>query len=520
MLVSKKWLSLLTVSVAGSLILAGCTSGKSTGNSTSQESSTPKKGGTLTIVQSADINTKNLMGQNNPNFSIEKLIYNTLIHYNHKTLKPEPELATSWKVSSDNRTITFNLQSGVKYHSGADFTANDVIGTIKYMQLPTTSSQTKSIAMLITHMVANNPHQVTLTLDHPVSNLFDLFEMMPMINPSNMQQTENGKTFDGTGPFVVDSYTPGVGVELSKFKGYWQKGEPYLDHVDINIVKSSQGMLSSLKSGQSQLALDLEPLDAVSIKNNPQYQLVQSDAQDNTLYVASNVKTPLLSDKAVRQAISYSIDRKRILSQVMGGIGEASDLPWSPDSPAYDKSLNNFYTYNASKAKSLLKKAGAAGKSVNVYYNSGFAPAAGAAQIIVFDLKQAGLNPVAQPQQAATFLTNLQTGNFDGLFVQGHGFGQLHPSILINGSFPFNASKNASNFDNATYKELAANIATTTDPSKQKSLLHQLNKFLLDQQFLSDLVVSSHTYTISSKVKGLQWNMLDDLVLDKTYIEK
>src|SRR3954466_10261831 len=109
-------------------------------------------------------------------------------------------------------------------------------------------------------------------------------------------------------------------------------------------------MLSSLRSGQSQLALDLAPLDATTITNDPAYKLIEADANDSVAYVGYNVTVPLLSNKVVRQAISYSIDRKRILSQVYGDLGRPASLPWSPSSPAYDESKTGHYTHDVAKA--------------------------------------------------------------------------------------------------------------------------------------------------------------------------
>lgn len=502
--------------LAAALLLTGCTSAVSTEGAAA--SSAPKKGGTLHIIQGADVQPVSIMGQNNPNFSINRLIFNSLIEYEHKTLTPQPSLATSWKVSPDGTNITFELQKGVKFHDGRAFTAADVIASLQVIQRPTTSSQMRHDALLITDMVATGDSEVTLTLSHGTSNIFDLFDMMPIIDINTVDALFTGKTFNGTGPFQVDSYTPGQGFKLSRNNSYWKKGLPYLDGVDITVVRNSQSMLSSLRAGQSELALDLAPLDASSVKGDPNFELVASDANDSTYYIASNVNVPLLAKKEVRQGISYAIDRARILKQVLGDIGSVTSLPWSPASSAYDKTKVNHYTYNEAKAKSMLADAGAAGQSVNIYYDSGFGPNAGIVEIVQFNLKQAGLDPVVVPQQSSEFHQNLISGGLNGLFVSGHGFGQISPVTLIKGSFPFNADKNASLFVNQEYKDLATELWTETDPAKQKVTIDKVNDLLLDQQFVSDLVNSSHTYTISKKLHGLEWTMLDYINLDKAYL--
>jgi peptide/nickel transport system substrate-binding protein len=123
------------------------------------------------------------------------------------------------------------------------------------------------------------------------------------------------------------------------------------------------------------------------------------------------------------------------------------------------------------------------------------------------------------PLQASDFLDKLRNGGFDGMFVTGHGFGQLNPATLVKGAFPFNADKNASSFVSDDYKGLA-NKLWISNGVPSDDTLKQMNDFLLDQQFVSDLVLTTHTYGISSKVKGLNETMLDYIDLDQAYLQK
>ena len=506
--------ALVSFSLTLALAVTGC---ESAVNQQDAADGKPKRGGTLRIVQGADVQPATLMAQNNPNFSLTGTVFNSLIDYNHKTLEPEPELATAWERSADGTTLTFTLRKDVKFHDGRAFTAEDVIADLKILQRPEVASQVKAIANQIDTMRADGDDKVTITFKSAMSNTFDLFLMMPVIDPKTADQLFTGKSFNGTGPFVVKKYTPGQGFSLARNEHYWQSGQPYLDAVDISVVRDSQSMLSSLKSGQSQLALDLAPLDATTVKDDPAYNLVEADANDSVAYVGYNVTVPLLSNKLVRQAISQSIDRKRILSQVLGNIGQTTSLPWAPSSPAYDAAKAGHYNRDMAKAKDLLAQAGATGAAVNVYYDAGFGPNTGLAEIIQFDLTEAGLKPNLQPLQASDFLNKLRTGGFNGMFLTGHGFGQLNPATLLTGAFPFNSAKNASSFDNQQYKDLSAKVMFSSKPDKQ--LLGEVNEFLLDQQFVSDLVTSSHTFATSSRLQGLSYTMLDYIDLDNAYLK-
>jgi peptide/nickel transport system substrate-binding protein len=507
---------LAAIGVGGALLaVPAC---RSAADESTKASGTAKKGGTLKIAQSADIAPATLFGQNNPNFTLARTVFNTLTQYDHKTLSPKPSLAESWTQTADGKSITLKLRKGVTFHSGRVFTSADVRFALENLTKDTTASQLKHVALAISKITEVDAHTITLTLAHPVSNLFDLFEILLIVDKESIDDLLKGTKIIGTGPFKVASYTPGTGYELKRNTSYWKKGAPLLDAVEVSVVGQSASMVSSLRSGGTHLLVDVAPLDAASIKSDDQFEVTVSDAHDSGFYIASNVNVKPLDDKRVRQAVAWAVDRDRVLSQVLGGIGTVTSLPWATSSPAYDKTKAAHYTRDLTTAKALINAAGADGKTVKVVYNAGLATNAKIAEIVQYDLTQIGLKAQAEPLQAADFLAKLQAGTLPGLFINGHGFGQLHPATLVKGAFPFNADKNASNFDSAKYRELADQLWQATTDTAAKEAADAVNDLLLEEQFVSDLVASSHTFTITKKVRGLSWTMYDYLDLDQTSI--
>lgn len=504
-----------TALLAGALALTGCASRVPADRGAGAG---PRNGGTVTILQSADIAPTTLLSQNNPNFAFIRTVFNMLTTMDHRTLQPRPELATSWQIAPDQKSITLHLRRGVVFHSGREFTADDVMFTLEAIQRKDVSSQLKHVAAAITAMKAADPYTLTLTLQHPVSNLFDLFEVMPIVDKNTFDDLLAGKKFVGTGPFVVKSYTPGSGVELEKNEHYWKPGLPHLDGVNIEVQSQSQSMLSSLRSGQSQIGLDLAPLDTAVLRGDPGFRVIATDASDATYFVGSNVTIPPFNDVRVRQGIAWAIDRKRILAQALAGIGSTSSLPWSPSSPAFDPVKANMYHQDIGKARGLIAAAGATGKPIEIAFNAGFLTNQTIAEIVQFDLRNAGLNPKLVPLQAADFFARLGNGDMPGLYVNVHGFGQLSPATLVNGAFPFSAKKNASNFDSPQYRIIANQLWTASDPADARTAYDRANDFLLQNQFVSDLVVSAHTFTISSKLENLGYTMYDYIDLDDAYL--
>jgi len=91
----------------------------------------------------------------------------------------------------------------------------------------------------------------------------------------------------------------------------------------------------------------------------------------------------------------------------------------------------------------------------------------------------------------------------------------MQPATLLKGAFPFNADKNASRFNSEQYKKLANSIWQNTNPALVKGQFNQINDLLLDQQFITDLARGAHTYTITNRVKGIDYTALAYLKLDK-----
>lgn len=499
------------------LALSACTKAAGNTDSTPGGSGGPRSGGTLHTTQATDIMPALLLSQNNPNFSVARTVFNTLIELDHKTLEPQPSLATSWKVSPDGKTYVFQLREGVKYHSGRDFGPDDVAFVLDYMTRDEVTSQMKAVAQEVASATKTGDHEITIVFKQAVNNIWDLFEMALMIDKETIADFPSGKKLIGTGPFVVDSYKPGSSISLKRNPHYWTESRPYLDGVEIAIVGQSSSGVAALRSGQAQLALDLAGLDAAGLAKQPGFTVVQSDANDSTFYIGANVKVAPLDKVEVRQAIAWAIDRERILKQVLGGIGRTTSLPWSPDSPAWDDTLSATYSLDAAKAKALLARAGVTKPTIDLYYSNTLAANAGIAQIVQSNLTDVGIDCRLQPKQAADYQALASTGKLNGLFINGHGFGQISPSSLVKGALPFNAQKNNENFTDPGYTKLADALWTDKGAAVKQDY-HDLNEFLLEQQFVIDLVNTAHTYTISNSLRGLDYTVYDYINLDDAYL--
>lgn len=498
------------------LLAAACSSGKPSSGSASGTAAA-RRGGSVNIAQATDINAASLFGENSPNLPFGRLLFNTLTEYDHKTLKPQPSLAKSWQTSSDGLTVTMQLRDDVKYHSGRPFGPDDVIASVQAQVDPKTVAQLKSTAKLITDVSATGPNEVTFRLSQPASNFFDLCEIMFMIDKESLPDLLQSKNFVGTGPFKFKDYTPGSSISFTRNTQYWKPGRPYLDEATLHFITQAQAMTAALRTNQQQIAFDLDPTDSNQLKQYG-FNFVPMDSQDAVYYIGCNVKVPPLDNKMFRQAISWAVNRDRVLSESLNGVGFVSSIPWAKSSPAYDGAAAGHYKHDPAKAKQLLQASGVADTTLQLAVNTATPTLVNAAQVVQFDLKQAGFNVDIVPLQQADFVNHLTNGTLPGLWMSFHGFQQVQPATLITSAFPFNASKNASNFSDPAYTALADSVWKAKTPDEAKKISGDITSYLLDQQFVVELVTSSHTWTSSNRLQNYSYSMFDYLNLDDAYL--
>ncbi|MCZ0978464.1 ABC transporter substrate-binding protein [Streptomyces diastatochromogenes] len=215
--------------------LTGCRSAVSEAEAPAGKAATePKRGGTLTVAVNSDFTPSLLFAQSGQSLQ-QRLIYNTLTRYDDQ-LKPQPELATSWKYAKDGRSVTLKLRTGVTYHDGRPFTADDVIFAVKNLQNPVRASQLRATAAAVAGFEKRGDHELVLRLAHPVNNLFDLFEFMILTDRNSVEDAVTGKKLNGTGPFKLTRWSPGAGLGFTRNEKYWQPGRPYLDAVEFRVI--------------------------------------------------------------------------------------------------------------------------------------------------------------------------------------------------------------------------------------------------------------------------------------------
>jgi len=269
-----------------------------------------------------------------------------------------PKLATGYKLNTAAKTITLFLRKGVKFHDGTDFDAEAVRWNLEqYMKNKSPGTpKWKSVDVVDNYTVRINLTDWDSTAIIALSETAGLIISPAAFNKNGEAWASNNPV--GTGPFQFVSWVKDTKVVYKKFPGYWDKGKPYLDGVEWNIITDANTREISFRTGEQDLLSwpELQNLDKlrkdgfiVDRHIGPPFglALIPSSADRDSPW--SKIK--------VRQAAQYAIDTVAINNTILYGVQNPSNqLPnkgswgWNPDIVGYP--------YNPDKAKKLLAEAG------------------------------------------------------------------------------------------------------------------------------------------------------------------
>jgi peptide/nickel transport system substrate-binding protein len=321
----------------------------------------PQYGGTLKICVLRDAlslgNPPDLRGY--MDYLMSRPCVETLGRYD-KTGKMVPWLAKGWKEDPKAKTITLVLRQDVKFHDGTDCSAEAVKWNLDQFRTSGRDElkRVESVDIVDTHTI-----RLTLTeWDNTVLSAVGYFAG-PIISPTAFKT--KGKDWCknnpvGTGPFQFVGWNHDVSVTYKKFNDYWQKGKPYLDGIEFQIVKDVVTAASAFRKHEMDMFVDVPGQYAKEFNSQGIQVTTLNTGMGTTLVglVGSSARSdsPFAKVK-VRQALSYAIDTKTIAETILTGGGIATNQWGVPTGWSYNPKVKG-YPYNPGKAKELLKQAG------------------------------------------------------------------------------------------------------------------------------------------------------------------
>lgn len=439
------------------------------------------------------------------------VIYETLVYVNRIDNTVKPWLATSYDVSTDAKTWTFHLRNNVKWSDGMPFTSDDVVFTLNALK-QSPALDTSSLWSHIATVTTTDPMTVTITLQDSYSPFLWYFGGQTWIVPKHQWSTVTGDLSQytdpnpiGTGPFVLDSFSPQL-IKFKKNDNYWQPGKPVVRYLNFPAFDSNTS--AELQLSQKSLdwvgdyVTDIHKSYVNLDPNHNHYFFPHSDV--NGLF--PNLSKAPFNDLNVRMAISEAIDRGQITKIGESGYEDIASPTGLilPDNQQFLASqyAGSTFQMNTSQAKQTLEADGYKMDANNFYAKNGQelsftiqAPSAytdwvSDIQIMVNNLKAAGMNAQADFISQDAWQNNLNLGTFDlSMDDTNNGPGPFYPLYGLLDSAntgPINDSNNpaTSNYErwnDPTTDSLLSQFSSTTDLAIQQQAMVGLEKIMVEQ---------------------------------------
>ncbi|NCX83977.1 MAG: ABC transporter substrate-binding protein [Rhodobacteraceae bacterium] len=312
-------------------------------------------------------------------FRILMNVYDGLVRYKDGTLEVEPSLATSWDISDDGKTYTFNLREGVKFHDGSAFNADAVKFNFDRM------------------LDENHPYHNTGPF--PLSFFFSAVESVEAVNDTTVRFTLN----EPYAPFLSNlAYPTGLIVSPSAVEKHGSVFRPITD---------ANTRTAEMLAGGIDLMVEVPPVSLSEFQGNS--YTVHEQAGPHVWFLILNAKEGPFADVRVRQAANYAINKEAIVNDVLEGTAAVAAGPTPPAFAwAYNESLEP-YPYDPDKARALLSEAGAEGAELTFYVTeggSGMLDPVAMGTAIQADLKAVGLDVKIETYEWNTFLGEVNPG--------------------------------------------------------------------------------------------------------------
>jgi peptide/nickel transport system substrate-binding protein len=452
--------------------------------------------------------------------------------------KLDPLLAESYAVSADGKVYTFKLRTGVRFHTGAIMTADDVVfsyrrlGNLKDNPAWLFSDHVASIEAADTATVRitlKEPNAAFLSiLTSPNFAVVDAKAVRAHSGTDAANADKADKATDwldqnsaGTGPFILKKWTRGVEVVLERNAGYWRAPSSW-GRIVVRDIPDPATQLEQVERGDVHIAQSLDPDLTARFRRSGKGRVVEGNTLDMT-YLAMTTSVTLssaLAERKVRQAIAHAIDYDGIIKGLMRGaavqIPSVIPLGLVGTDPALAPRRD------VARAKQLLQEAGYPnGFTVKMVYPTrvlvGGLSAETLATKLQADLAQIGVQLQLEPRETVAWRADYRAAklaitiaDWTPDFADPHGWAI---PFAVKGS----AAARRVFYDNAKAGALAIDAGRLTDASKRTRLYLELQKILIGDAAFVGLIQPKVNIAVAPHVSGVTYNAV--YFLDYYYVK-
>jgi peptide/nickel transport system substrate-binding protein len=482
---------------------------------------TPKRGGTIKIGIFQNIDT---LDAHNTTFitacAIHNNIYNGILKITStdgKSVDFKPELAREWEIQGD-RVHVFRLHKGVTFHNGDPCTSADIKWNLERVKDKKQAPIHAWKLALLESIETPDPLTVKLSFAKPypflrVALTGSTGRAGTILSPRAVK--EKGKAYGrspvGTGPFKFVEWREGDFIHLERFANYWETDAagaklPYLDQVQLKFIIEPSTLVAALKTGEVDGVNSVAPQFVAELRKDPNLNVFTAVGGNWRCMHLNMAKEPF-SDKNLRKAVAFALDRQEILSRVEFGEGIIAHGPISPPmggfyDAAFETGKNGQYS-DLEQAKQLMKQSRhPSGAEVMLLSgNAGTAPRQ--AEMVQAQLAKIGIKVNIELADAPTFRRRwLQERQWDLVQIQWDA--DLDPDETLYPELHSGEAWNAGRWVNADFDKMVEGARAENDFKKRKKFYEEAVRLIVEDAPVAILMHLNEQKVFNKHVKGFQ----------------
>ena len=448
-------------------------------------------------------------------------IFNSLVKYD-ENLNYAPDLAESWKISNNQKTITFKLKKGLQWADGKPLTSADVLFTWKLITNPNTRTPYASDYQLVKKASTPDPLTFKVTYESSYAPALDTWASLHILPKHILKDEDINNTFfsrkpTGSSYYKLDEWISGQQVTL-KANDKSVSGTPLIEKLISRIIPDTSSQFLELTADNIDV-MNINPIQYQRVfparKDLQQKIALYKELGNGYTYLGFNLKKAPFNDIRVRQALNYAIDKDEVIKGVLLGLGEAISSPYKPGTRWNNPNLSP-YPYSPSKALELLADAGYI-KDKNGSLTKDGKPLKFeiitnqnkqremTAVLIQRRLQEIGVKVSIRVIEWASFVNRfIKTGDFDvvvlgwGLSLDPDQYNIWHSSQQGPGQFNFLG------YSNKTVDQLLELGRKELNPHKREKIYREFSKHLLEDSPIVYLYAGYGLSAVHKRVKGIK----------------
>ncbi len=409
------------------------------------------------------------------------------------------ELASSWDVSPDAKVWTFMLRQGVEYHNGQTMVAQDVVNSFNHHRGQDSTSAAKPIVDPIVDIRTDGDSVVVFTLEAGNADfpfLVSDYHIPILPTKDGVLDWASGV---GTGPYVMQSFEPGVRMTFQRNPNYWKEGRAHFAEAEMITIADVGARTNALSTGEVDM-MDRCDIKTLHLLKRNQNIAVEEISGNGHYTIPMRTKLAPFNDNNIRQALKFALDRDAMLETVLGGHGTVgNDHPIGRGQRYFASELAQ-RTYDPDKAKYYLKQAGLNALEVELSSSdAAFAGAVDAAQLYKEHAAQAGITINVRREPADGYWSDVWNNDNRGWCFSYWG-GRPTEDWMFSMAYAEGAEWNESDWSNGRFNDLLKAARSELDEAKRRDMYVEMQTICHNDCGAVVPVFNNYIHAISKKV--------------------